>query len=317
MQVDDHKMITANRCSATFDVPLFRVNGSIAREASEVFFETNRIHVQSTHLLSLLRRHGRSLRQLHIEHRIPDAGSVLTEHFEALETLTSYANLAPRLRFITLECTGLDLTVRQLVAHLSKMHYGELLELNIDDLRCVDVGLYVLPVPKTSQEWRFSYSLLAELWDLWVREEPKILPSFRDTEDYFSSAGPARLPPWIFGTAQSRAAAMELHNLRGFGTVINRYNAIETMLPMLKPQSSHIDVLRRFELIGGWKTKEAVRHSCFELAGCIDLGDVRTCHGADVLEWATELLAPNVKDYAAEFGHTIEEARDYIRRCQI
>lgn len=289
----------------------------IAGEASEVFFETNKIHVQSDRLLNLLHRYGQSIRQLHVEHRSPEHGSVLTAHFEALEVLTNNASLVSRLRVITLECTGLDITVRQLVKHLVRMHYGELLELKSDDLKCVSVGQYVLRVPRSSQEWRFSYSLLSELWALWVQEEPKILPSFRDTTDYFSSSGPRRIPPWVFESGPSREVAMELHNLRGFGTIINRYNAIETMLPMLKPQSTHKDVLRRFELIGGWKTKEAVRYSCLELAGCIDLGDVRECHGADVLEWATELLAPNIKDYAAEFGHTIEEAREYVRSCQL
>jgi len=104
--------------------------------------------------------------------------------------------------------------------------------------------------------------------------------------------------------------------LLGLGALLSRYHGIETLLPSLKPQAAQLDVLRRFELLGSWKIKESVLHACLEFAGSLDLQDVRSrLHGEETLEWATELLAPNVKDFAAEFGQSVTEAEEFVRRC--
>lgn len=218
---------------------------------------------------------------------------------------------------MTWECCGLQDTVRQLVKHLINItkFFKADLELSVDDFRCVEVGAYSLQMPDTLQEWRFSYTLLVDLWNSWSRQPAYFHTSDQDVEDYFSLRGPVRIPQWTSETGQARSIGVEFHNLLGLGATLSRYHGVETMLPSLKPQAARIDVLRRFELLGGWKIKESTLHSCLEFAGSLHLESVRSHHGADTLEWATELLAPNVKDFAAEFGESIEDAEEYVRKC--
>lgn len=295
------------------------MSSSIAEESREVFFETNKIHIRPDQVLDLLYRHGQDVRQLHIEARSAESGLHLTEYYAAAETLTRYKTFAPRLKVVTYECTGLrHETVRELVHHLIQIvkFFQCDTDLNIDNFRCIGVGIYTLHIPKTSQEWRFSYTLLAELWDSWSRQQADFQPSLQDMEDYFSSCGAVRIPQWVYEATQMRSVGMRLHNLYGLGALVGRYNDVETILPSLKPQSAQLGVLRRFELIGNWKIKRSMLRSCLEFAGTLELRDVRSNHGAETLEWATELLAPNMKDFAAEFGQSIEEAEEYVRRCK-
>lgn len=275
------------------------------------------MYIRPDQILDLLYRHGDQIRQLRIEGRDPVKGLPQPEYFDAAETLTRYSALAPRLKLVTWDCHGLHDTARQLVKHLINIvkFFKADLDLSIDDFRCTEVGTYSLHIPETSQEWRFSYTLLADLWHSWTRQPAYFHTSSQDVEDYFSLRGPVRIPRWIFFNAQARSIGMDYHNLLGLGSLLNRYHSVETMLPSLKPQAAQLDVLRRFELLGGWKIKEAALHGCLEFAGSLDLESVRSCHGADTLEWATELLAPNTKDFAAEFGQSIEEAEEFIRQC--
>lgn len=305
-------------CSAAFNVPLFRISRCIGNESREVFFETNTIHIRPDQILNLLCRHGPHVRQLHIEGKCAKTGMVMTEYFDAAETLMRCTSFAPKLRTVVWECKGLHETVRQLVQHLIKIIKfvrGEM-SLSVDNFHCTDVGTYTLSIPNTPQVWRFSYTFLADLWDSWSRQERHFQLSYRDLEDYFNLRGAVRIPEWVYEVAESRVSEMRVHNLGGLAALVARYNTVETMLPLLKPQVAQLHVLRRFELLAGWRIKELALHGCLEFAGCVDLGNVRSHHGSNTLEWATELLAPNVRDFAAEFGVSIEDAEEYVRRCK-
>lgn len=304
--------------SAAFNVPLFRVSRSIGKESREVFFEANRIHIRPDQILNLLCRHGPHVRQLHIQGKCAKSGMLLTEYFDAAETLMRCTSFAPKLKTVVWECGGLHETVRELVQHLIKIIKfvrGEL-SLSIDDFRCTDVGTYTLQIRNTPQKWLFSYTYLADLWDAWSRQERHFQLSYQDLEDYFNLRGAVRVPEWVYEVAEERSAEMKLHNLGGLAALVARYNTVEVMLPSLKPQIARLHVLRRFELLAGWKIKDSVLHGCLEFAGCINLGDVRSHHGPHTLEWATELLAPNLRDFAAEFGQSIEDAEEYVSRCK-
>lgn len=257
------------------------------------------------------------MRQLRIEAKDPEKGLLPAEYFDAAETLTRYSTFAPRLRLVTWQCHGLADTVRQMVKHLINIakFFKADLELSIDDFQCVEVGTYILQIPETVQRWRFSYTLLADLWKSWGQQPSYFYTSGQDVDDYFGLRGPTRIPRWMYETGQARLIGREFHNLLGLGALLSRYHGLETMLPSLKPQAAQLDFLRRFELLGSWKIKEAAGHGCLEFAGSLDLKSVRSDHGADTLEWATELLAPNLKDFASEFGQSIEDAEEYIQRC--
>ena len=239
--------------------------------------------------------------------------SLTSKYLEAATALTRSQHLTPRLKRITFECESLGVTVRQLVQqHVAAEGSRGGLSVDFNDLRCTAIGVYNLRIPNLSQEWRFSYSLLASLWDSWIQKKFPTDALLEAIQDYFGLHGPRQVPRWVYGTAESRLRAMHEHNVHGLAAQVALYSGVETTLPSLKPQKAQFDFLRRFALVGDWTIKPGVLQKCVEFAGRVKLKEVREDDDADILEWATELLAPNTRDFAADFGQSVEDAEKYV-----
>ena len=274
----------------------------VSEESRQVFFESNTVHIRPRQLPLLISRYGSDVRQLRIEGAHKHDALPVSEYLAAAMTLISCGYQTPRLRTVIFECSGLTLTVAELVERLVEVQTARNIQvIEAEDLECVAVGTYILPLRPLHQEWQFSYALLASLWPAIQRSSRRPEISTQEIEDYFGPCGAIRIPHWISGASKRRLADVKAHNLRGLQAQIARYSDIEAVLPTVKPQSAQIEVLRRFELVADWRIKKPALWDCVEFAGVIDLHGVRPGCGSKIMEWATELLAPNVKDFAAEF----------------
>ena len=184
------KPATRELRSHGIDTALFTVSKIISDESRAIFFDINTVIVDATTFTGVIKSHNEQLRHLYFSNHLCGYTNPVTKFKFATKILLLVPHTLSRLRTVTMQCDGLDCTVRRMLQ--SHNFWNEARHLEHQQLRCIEVGLYEWSVPSSRLVWRFEYKFLRELW-----------AAVSSSEDGFRSR------PWMIAAARSRCPVRE------------------------------------------------------------------------------------------------------------
>lgn len=270
-------------------ISLFIVSKSIHDESRDVFFEVNTVVLGlDDNLPTFIGLHGPHVRYLRFGEAGPRSMRAAEKHLRPEAKLTNVlasvmanAQSLPQLSRITLDVTGIESSVRQLLEQAAP------LDLCPEDLQCIDIGRYVLTTANGSTELRFEYPVLVQLWTSLVQRENGFFSSLQDLATRFREAD----DPYM----EFEKPALDLkerYRETVLAVTVCFYQNIEHQMSAVDLEAGLRVLTEATARDRSWRaiaTKGLMQKSV-EVAHRVRLQDVRVGHSSDVLEWATELL---------------------------